>query len=246
MSTVVIQQQIMQRSSFQTVSHDLVPILIPAGNSASDGQAYVAPAPEQPDRAQITDVRRVDERMFVELKKRVSKEDWKRVGGTQMLCAAEKKRDVTAALQAYALLKESLHGRDQSPDAKKAGVEKEIDSHFFALSKMVKYGHAQYIEHAMSLLLSGARLVPWIPRDSRTREIAIYCPDGKTALAAKYFLGDWRICPLKSCQKTFIAKIATQSCCCVAHREAHRLVRWRNQKRDEQRAQKREAKRGGR
>ena len=66
---------------------------------------------------------------------------------------------------------------------------------------------------------------------------AIYCADKKTALYIHTFfiapaggLG-FRICPYVNCEKReFFQDRPNQDYCCPAHRDAHRVARWREQK----------------
>jgi hypothetical protein len=81
----------------------------------------------------------------------------------------------------------------------------------------------------LSNALSDARLVLWSsPSGLRP---GLYCPDMETAYFAffltKIFLGDggWGVCP--KCGKVFVRKRSDQNYCTIAHREAHRVARWR-------------------
>jgi hypothetical protein len=74
---------------------------------------------------------------------------------------------------------------------------------------------------------------------------AIYCSDTKTALYIHTFfiasiggLG-WRICPYSHCEKKqFFQDKPNQDYCCPAHREAHRVARWRDERKKKLAAEK--------
>jgi hypothetical protein len=72
----------------------------------------------------------------------------------------------------------------------------------------------------------GVQLILW---HSGTRLIpALYCHDLETAAYATALFGRaWRVCPYSACWKWFVPRRATQEFCCPAHREAHRVARWR-------------------
>lgn len=57
---------------------------------------------------------------------------------------------------------------------------------------------------------------------------AFFCPDLKTALFFKGLLGQIRICP--RCEKVFVPRKGNIDYCSPAHRDAHRVARWRAQK----------------
>jgi hypothetical protein len=93
-------------------------------------------------------------------------------------------------------------------------------------------GQSEDIRWLFSGVVSGeldsVRLVLWWS-DGRFRP-ALYCPDLKSALFTfilmKIVAGrGWGVCP--HCGDFFIQKRSDQTYCTIAHREAHRVARWR-------------------
>ena len=84
------------------------------------------------------------------------------------------------------------------------------------------------LDEKISERLKGARLVIWNFRGKPT--LAIYCPDGMTALFTKLLLNrvsgkGLAVCP--QCGVPFVQKRPNQDYCSIQHREAHRVARWR-------------------
>jgi hypothetical protein len=77
-------------------------------------------------------------------------------------------------------------------------------------------------------MLSKARLVVWFSGKARQFVPAIFCPDWKTAAFVKHFLGRLRSCP--HCGKLFVPSRSDTDYCCTKCRDAHRLARWRANK----------------
>jgi hypothetical protein len=94
--------------------------------------------------------------------------------------------------------------------------------------------------------LDSVRLVLWW---SGTQfRPALYCPDLKTALYAFVLMRvvagrGWGVCPF--CGLFFVQTRSGQSYCSIAHREAHRVARWRAARKSPK-AQKRSKKNGTR
>lgn len=93
---------------------------------------------------------------------------------------------------------------------------------------------AWLLSYELSTALQFARLVLWwTGQDFRP---ALWCEDMKTAFYARALLDavggkGIRICP--HCSQLFIQERPDQSYCSVAHREAHRVARWRAQQKKE-------------
>ena len=85
-----------------------------------------------------------------------------------------------------------------------------------------------FLPQLVTNALRDVRLVLWWYRKARTFTPAISCPDLKTALFFKGLLGEIRVCP--KCEKLFRPKNPNIDYCSPAHREAHRIARWRAQK----------------
>jgi len=62
---------------------------------------------------------------------------------------------------------------------------------------------------------------------NKTFRPALWCPTMKIAFYARALLGGIRICP--HCDGLFFQDRPDQNYCSVAHREAHRVARWRLQ-----------------
>jgi hypothetical protein len=87
--------------------------------------------------------------------------------------------------------------------------------------------------------LDSVRLVLWWS-GSRFRP-ALYCPNPKSALFTFILMRivagrGWGVCP--HCGDFFVQKRSDQNYCMIAHREAHRVARWRERKRSKNRARK--------
>lgn len=82
--------------------------------------------------------------------------------------------------------------------------------------------------------MMSAEIVLWWWREAFRP--AIYCKDIETALYIhSFFLAPkgevgFRICPAPACSGQFFQDRPNQDYCCPAHREAHRVARWRNEK----------------
>lgn len=74
--------------------------------------------------------------------------------------------------------------------------------------------------------LRDVRLVLWWFQNVFTP--AIFCPDLKTAIFVKGLLGEIRCCP--RCEKLFVPRNSNVDYCSPAHRDAHRVARWRAQR----------------
>jgi hypothetical protein len=74
--------------------------------------------------------------------------------------------------------------------------------------------------------LMGVQLVLW--RSGTRLMPALYCDNHVTAAYATALFGRrWKVCPHSRCGKWFVPTRAKQDFCCPAHREAHRVARWR-------------------
>ena len=120
---------------------------------------------------------------------------------------------------------------DVSRVASKLGLqrgEESIAMELFALGP----GQAADIGWLFSSVLSGeldsVRLVLWW--SGKQFRPALYCSDLKSALYTLILLRlvagrGWGVCP--QCGDFFVQKRRDQTYCTVAHREAHRVARWR-------------------
>ncbi len=88
--------------------------------------------------------------------------------------------------------------------------------------------HRWLLSQLMSEALDSVRLVLW--SSGKHLRPALYCPQAKAALYAillmKVAAGrGWGVCPY--CGQFFAQKRSDQNYCTIAHREAHRVARWR-------------------
>jgi hypothetical protein len=76
------------------------------------------------------------------------------------------------------------------------------------------------------VLKDNVHLVLWL---SGTRSMpALFCDDPVPAAYAYALFGSrWKVCPYSACGKWFIPTQTQQDYCCPAHRDAHRVARWR-------------------
>jgi hypothetical protein len=86
------------------------------------------------------------------------------------------------------------------------------------------------LSQLMSEAMESAQLVLWW--SGKQFQPALYCPDNKTAIYAfllMKFVAEtgWGVCP--KCGSFFARKRSDQNYCSIAHREAHRVARWRAQ-----------------
>jgi hypothetical protein len=78
----------------------------------------------------------------------------------------------------------------------------------------------------MADMFQSARLVIWFSEKEERLLPALYCPDWKTAAFVVTFTGRLRVCP--KCSEIFIPSADNVDYCSPAHREAHRVARWRS------------------
>ncbi|HWZ45955.1 MAG TPA: hypothetical protein VNW97_20955 [Candidatus Saccharimonadales bacterium] len=124
-----------------------------------------------------------------------------------------------------------------------AGQEKEALARWngYQTGPGAQADHRWLLSQLMSQALESARLVLWWS-GSRFQP-AIYCGELKAALYTfllmKLAMGQgWGVCP--KCGAFFVQKRSDQNYCSMAHREAHRVARWRASKKTD-----RKKKRGG-
>jgi hypothetical protein len=98
----------------------------------------------------------------------------------------------------------------------------------YCLGPRAEADHKWLLSQLVSNALDSVKLVLWL--SGKRFQPALYCPDAKAAvytfLLMKLAAGrGWGVCPY--CGQFFIQKRADQSYCAIAHREAHRVSRWR-------------------
>jgi hypothetical protein len=93
----------------------------------------------------------------------------------------------------------------------------------------------------ISKAIQDAKLVLWW--NGENFKPAIWCPDLKIAFYVRAIMGMFRIC--LHCGEPFLPERPDQDYCSVAHREAHRVARWRaRQKKSKGSGRKQQTKRG--
>lgn len=83
----------------------------------------------------------------------------------------------------------------------------------------------------LTQMLKNTRFVMWCSLEKYHRFLpALYCRDRKTAVFAMRLAGPLRVCP--KCETPFIPAAGNVVFCCIKHREAHRVdrFRWKAQK----------------
>lgn len=86
---------------------------------------------------------------------------------------------------------------------------------------------------ALAVALEGVRMTFWYANRGKDRSQrllpGLYCPDLKTATAARWLLAaDIRVC--LRCAKVFLADRPKQTACSIECRESHRVARFRARK----------------
>jgi hypothetical protein len=211
---------VMQRSEYEAVTHPSMAVLVDAPPNQCDGWIFLSPengVSGKPVKA-ITDIN------FVRLAEKLGKShksQWDFIRGALLLQSAGKKGDLRAAREAYELCSPELFG----------ATDPEIVRGFIANITSNRNSLWMLLPQMAARLLSPAKLIYW-QAGTATNALpqlapGIYCPDDKTAVAAKMLLGVTRVCP--RCHVPFLPKWSTQTCCSVRCREAHRVARWREQ-----------------
>src|SRR4029077_10209839 len=96
-----------------------------------------------------------------------------------------------------------------------------------AFSSEPRWGPYHYSQLATKALEEARLVLWWMPKRQQFSPAA-YCPNLKTAIFLKGLLGNIRVCP--RCGKLFIAPKRNILYDKIQCREAHRLERWREQK----------------
>jgi hypothetical protein len=94
------------------------------------------------------------------------------------------------------------------------------------------------LERLLTHTLRNARLILWRKEKEQRLLPAIYCPDAATALYVRALLGiaggkALLVCP--HCGTPFLQRRSDQDYCSIRCREAHRVARWRAERREQQR-----------
>ena len=241
----------MKRDQYKTVTDkESFAILIPASPEEAIGEAtfQMELGGPQPVRAvtyqelikESTKMKEVDRHRFFAL---VGLRDALQAGDALMLGNAEERLEKTYRLR------ETQRPRWADPELDRKIGEAFAPSVGLSPEETIKYieglrsgpgareNPSRLLSYEVSQELGrwNAQIVLWWAEGSFRP--AIYCSDKKTALYLHTFfiapnggLG-WRICPYSHCKKQeFFQDRPNQDYCCPAHREAHRVARWRNEK----------------
>lgn len=230
---------IMQRGSNDAVTD--VPILIPCARNQQQGQATFLEESDHDNRPvrPLTDAD-LDGKSKNQPLRKMWNTEGKVFAGLVSLLKGLQMKDQLATTQARERLIEAIALRDgvvvipdmlratsgmrglKAEEAEKIALElSTLDSRS---SADVKWLLSTYFSRA----LDSVRLVLWW---SGTQfRPALYCPDLKSALYTfvlmKVVAGrGWGVCPF--CGLFFVQTRSDQNYCSVAHREAHRVARWR-------------------
>ncbi len=255
----------MQRVRINAVSED-IPILIPCGPEDQDGLATFLPELATPEPVRV--VSNAEFRSEGGLKKALStmdegeREQFRAVGAFLRALQTEDKLAIARArklvAQAYALKREGDRKLGFIP-AKEDDLEfgrtlirvfgLQLGQEKEAIERWSGYRHGPRAKADYRWLLSQlfwealefVRLVLWW--SGRQLRPAVYCPDLKAALYVfllmKIAAGEgWGACPY--CGKFFVQQRSDQNYCTIAHREAHRVARWRKRKRAKSRIRKKQ------
>jgi hypothetical protein len=242
----------MQRRQTKAVTK--ISILIPCRPEEQDGLATFLPELAQPQPVRIvTDaVLNPRSREFKEALSTMWDDQREQFKATLLLLGALQSKDQLAIVRARNYVKQALtikHGGD-----KKLGIvpaqEDDIDFgriliHVFglqpgqereAIQRWSGYRRGPRAEaddrwllsQLMSEALDPVRLVLWWS-GSQFRP-ALYCPEPKAAVYTFLLMKiiarrGWGVCP--HCGQFFVRKRSDQNYCRIAHREAHRVARWR-------------------
>jgi hypothetical protein len=143
------------------------------------------------------------------------------IGATQLKQAYDDGDDFALAMAHEKL---SQHARLAPLDDIKVEL-KTKDGAKISLHAVQKWNATQWnYSGLMTEMVQGAKLVMWHPEEERRFLPALYCSDMKTAAFAMSFTKQIRVCPWWKCNALFVGN---KDYCCVAHREAHRVARFR-------------------
>jgi hypothetical protein len=225
----------MIRRKYDTVTH--MPVLIPCGVEEGEGEATFLGANPLGESRPV--------RVFTDadlnpglLTKTMGFGELKVVTALLELSQALQKKDQLAINNARAdLLRATAHQENFTPDPQlmrdliSDGIKaSEVEDWALELSfaRLGEEDEKYMLSSRLSDALAPVRIVLWWT--GKRFSPALYCPEPKTALYT-YVLtgvstkGGLGLCPF--CGNLFRKDRLDQSYCCAAHREAHRVARWR-------------------
>ena len=196
----------MQRGQQHPVTHEL-PVLVPATpGEASDGFANFDSSSRKVRLVTKSDLHGNG------LRRAIPEQKLDLFLGATSLKAAHEKDDQPALEKAYQKLSQWLWGSN-APASLPRGFSK--DRRWARL----------HLPQLVTSELADVRIVLWWCDTWSSFSPALYCPDLATAVMLKGLWGDLRVCPW--CTEPFVPGRPDQQYCRPAHREAHRVARWR-------------------
>jgi hypothetical protein len=245
---------IVQRPRNNTVTEG-IPVLVPCGPEEQEGLATFLPelATPQPVRV-VTDAEFKSKRGLYKALSTMEdyeREQFRAVGSLLSALQADDQQAVVRArqyvAQAYAHVAQANALKKQS-DSRVEFVPAQEDNLEFGRTLIRLYGlqpgqekkatqrwngyclgpkagadDGWLLSQLMSEGLASVRLVLWW--SGKGVRPAIYCPDLRTAVYTFLLTKKWGVCP--QCGDFFIQNRPDQNYCTIAHREAHRVARWR-------------------
>ena len=214
-----------QRKALHPVTD--IPIIISCEDrKIPDGQAYVdIDSPFRPVRI-FTAAEWGKKDILRSLKPR----DVRFLGDCWLLRRAYNSKDQLAVQPSWERLYPFLIGRELWDEGKFDSLpEQQRMANIVGRSLAVqeRQGIISWLPVVVSQALRDVRLVLWWFEKVEKFMPAIFCPDLKTAIFVKGLLGEIRCCP--RCEKLFVPRNSNVDYCSPAHRDAHRVARWRAQ-----------------
>ena len=241
----------MQRGCINTVTD--IPILIPCRPEEQDGSATFLREFAQPQPVRVVSSAEFkSKRGLKEALSSMEASERDHFSAISSLASALHNEDKLWIARARELVEQGY--RKKREDDSKLGITpaKEDDLEFGrtiirlfglqpdqeneAIERWNGYRHGPRAEEDYRWLLSqlfgealeSARLVLWC--SGTQLRPAVYCPDLKVALYMFFLLRvvggrGWGVCPY--CNEVFLQHRSDQNYCTIAHREAHRVARWR-------------------
>jgi len=220
------------REAYKTVTS--IPILMPVTGRDSDGRANFDLNHPVSRKVHIF----ADDDL-AKLKKLLPANDWKFLSGVLGVKQAFESKDQLKLRQGYADVAPVMLGTSASNE------EMQLQKDFLDALAVDARSAVIFLPQLATYALKNARLVLW--RSKGKFVPAIFCPNFRTALYAKALLGRIKVCP--HCNHLFEVPRSNQDYCSIAHREAHRVARWRagkEQLKADQKKGGRSRKKGGR
>lgn len=212
-----------------------LPILTPCPANKQEGVASFLPKPTPVRRLTVDEL---EPKMLKGLLKELSVNDREHLFGVLDLISAVDAKDSLALQKAAKRVHRSRTPMHQlmrrlagvPPEKMKIAEELQLK---LASMKAERFPHG-VLSRTVSSSLSRASLVLWWT--GKRFLPALFCPDTQTGLYVLVLLAKVRgkaltICP--KCGQPFVRKRNNQNYCSIAHREAHRMARWRASKTQE-------------